>query len=398
MVKLTYGQPITESPDVVELLDKVPLTPAEKAAPKVTACVTGATSFVGSHVVRRLLRVGHTVHAPVRDMDENFVGFLKAMPGAAERLKLFKVTSLVDPGAYDEAMKGCEVLHHVASPFFLVGSKSTIQSKLLDPAIVGVENVLATCAKTPTITKVILTGTVLTSCADYRPGKKDKGFTFSEADWETSTSPTVWPYVYAKVVQEKRAEEIAKAQSQYSLSNILIGGTFGPMCSTHGNGISALILKYIRLGLFWPGVPPMGLPMNDVRDVAVMHSLAMSSPKATGRYLAPQKFVRFSELCHGLRSDKRTWRLLLPAFHFPSVMKGPFAIMSPLLGFDKEMPKRLWGTMATVDTSKIEADLELQAQGFAPIPISQSIVDMDLTFRKYKMSALSTSLRRAKTR
>jgi hypothetical protein len=72
--------------------------------------------------------------------------------------------------------------------------------------------------------------------------------------------------------------------------------------------------------------------------------------------------------------------------------------MSPLLGFDKEMPKRLWGTMATVDTSKIEADLELQAQGFAPIPISQSIVDMDLTFRKYKMSALSTSLRRAKTR
>ena len=138
--------------------------------------------------------------------------------------------------------------------------------------------------------------------------------------------------------------------------------------------------------------------MNDVRDVALMHSLAMSSPNAKGRYLAPQKFVTFWELCHGLRSDKRTWRLLLPSFHFPSIMKGPFGIMSPLLGFDKEMPKRLWGTYVNVDTTKIETDLDLQAQGFERIPIAQSIVDMDLTFRKYKMSSLSSSLGRAKSR
>ena len=36
------------------------------------------------------------------------------------------------------------------------------------------------------------------------------------------------------------------------------------------------------------------------------------------------------------------------------------------------------------------------SQGFEPIPVAQSIVDMDLTFRKYKMRALSTSLGRAK--
>ena len=108
--------PITEDPEMVLLHDKVALMPAEQSAPKVVACVTGATSFVGSHLVRRLLRLGHTVHAPVRDMDESFIGFLKAMPGAAERLKLFKVTSLVDPGAYDEAMKGCEALQVLANP------------------------------------------------------------------------------------------------------------------------------------------------------------------------------------------------------------------------------------------------------------------------------------------
>ena len=122
--------PITESPDVVALLDKVPLTPMEEKAKKRVCCVTGSTGMVGSHVVRRLLRAGHTVHAPVRSLDEEKIGFLKAMPGADERLKLFKVTDLVEEGAYDESMAGCEAVLHVASPFFMVGSKEKIKETL----------------------------------------------------------------------------------------------------------------------------------------------------------------------------------------------------------------------------------------------------------------------------
>ena len=55
--------PITERPDVVALLDKVPLTPAEQSAQKAfICCVTGATGMVGSHVARRLLRA--KAHGP----------------------------------------------------------------------------------------------------------------------------------------------------------------------------------------------------------------------------------------------------------------------------------------------------------------------------------------------
>ena len=57
---------ITESPDVVALLDKVDFLDLEKKCEKMKVCVTGSTSMVGSHIVRRLLRVGHVVHAPVR--------------------------------------------------------------------------------------------------------------------------------------------------------------------------------------------------------------------------------------------------------------------------------------------------------------------------------------------
>ena len=51
------------------------------AAEPQTTCVTGATSTIGAHVVRRLLRAGHTVQRPSRSGDDD-VAYLKAMPGA----------------------------------------------------------------------------------------------------------------------------------------------------------------------------------------------------------------------------------------------------------------------------------------------------------------------------
>jgi len=389
------SKPITERDDVVQLLDRVDLTPLEIDGPKKICCVTGATSMVGSHVVRRLLRTGHTVHAPVRSMDEEKIGFLKVMPGAKERLKLFKVTSLTDPGAYDESISGCEVVHHVASPFFMVGSKQKLDEKLFAPAVAGIENILASCSKAPTVTKVILTGTVLTVSCDFRPSLENPDWTVSEEDRETTTSPNEFPYVHSKVLQEKRAEEIAASQDQWELVTLLIGGTFGPMCFTHGSGINAMFLKYVRMGLFFPACPPVGFPMQDVRDVALMHSLAMCSPKSKGRYIVPQRLVRFYEFCNVLRSDKRTKWKLLPVFELPTFFfKWLFGKLSPVLGLDKAIPERMWSTNIKFDVSKVNSDFELEKQGYKALHIRESMVDMDLSFQKFKISSFSKSLGR----
>ncbi len=50
----------------LELMAKVPLYPAEKAAGQATVCVTGATGYIAGVVIERLLRAGHTVHATYR--------------------------------------------------------------------------------------------------------------------------------------------------------------------------------------------------------------------------------------------------------------------------------------------------------------------------------------------
>ena len=385
----------TEKPELAELLDKVPLLPAEKVSEPQTTCVTGATSTIGAHVVRRLLRAGHTVHAPVRGSETTAdVAYLKAMPGA-ERLKLFYGVDLLVDGSYDAAMVGCSSVHHVASPFYMCGSKKNIQNKLIDPAIKGTENVLASCSRTPTVKRVVVTGTVLVACCDFRQSINNKDWTVTEESWEGDCSPKSFPYVYSKRTAEKRAMEIAAAQTQWTLVTLLVAAAFGPPVSSNGQGIVPMFHKYIRLGLFWPACPPMGCPMQDIRDVAATHSLAMTNT-CTGRYIVPQRWGTFYEACRALKSDSRTSKCMLPFFTFPSCFKPVLAVAAPILGIDKSLPKRTWGASPKIDYAKTTRDFDLDAQEFKRIDVMEMMVDTELAFKLHKIPLISASLKRYK--
>jgi uncharacterized protein YbjT (DUF2867 family) len=96
-----------------------PLHPAERKAKQLQICVTGATGYLAGHIVQRLLAAGHTVHGTARNANNtSATRHLLAMPGADEQLKLFSA-DLMQPGAYDEAVRGCDVVIHTASPYTL---------------------------------------------------------------------------------------------------------------------------------------------------------------------------------------------------------------------------------------------------------------------------------------
>ncbi|GJN17303.1 hypothetical protein PR202_gb04360 [Eleusine coracana subsp. coracana] len=82
-------------------------------------CVTGGSGFIGSWLVHRLLHRGYTVHATVKNLqDEGETKHLLALDGADTRLRLFQM-DLLDPASVQPAINGALGVFHLASPMIL---------------------------------------------------------------------------------------------------------------------------------------------------------------------------------------------------------------------------------------------------------------------------------------
>jgi nucleoside-diphosphate-sugar epimerase len=102
-----------------------PLSAAEQKCKPLRVCVTGVTGYLAGHIVQRLLAAGHTVHGTARQPNSSSTKHLLAMPGAAERLKLFKA-DLLQAAAFNEAVAGCDVVIHTASPYLIKVPKGAL--------------------------------------------------------------------------------------------------------------------------------------------------------------------------------------------------------------------------------------------------------------------------------
>lgn len=105
--------------------------------------VTGATGYVAGWVVKYLLDAGLTVHAAVRDPDNtakvtHLVEMATKSPGT---IRFFKA-DLLNRGSHEEAMRGCRIVMHTASPF--TTKVTDPQRDLVDPALQGTRDILET--------------------------------------------------------------------------------------------------------------------------------------------------------------------------------------------------------------------------------------------------------------
>ena len=71
-----------------------------------------------------------------------------------------------------------------------------------------------------------------------------------------------------------------------------------------------------------------------------------------------------------------------------------FTKLAPVSGNDSSLPQRTWGCTVNFDLAKIHADFNLPGRGHEPIHIRESMVDMDLSFQKFRVSNFSESLGR----
>ncbi|MCA0455301.1 MAG: aldehyde reductase [Chloroflexi bacterium] len=240
--------------------------------------VTGGSGFIAVHIIIKLLQQGYRVRATLRTPSrQDEVKAMLAHGGITDFANLeFIQADLTSDTNWLEAATGAAYVIHVASP--TPATRPDDGDAMVKMAVDGVLRVMK-AAKAAGVKRVVLTS----ASGAVIAGHKSHPALFTEADW-TDLSGNIDAYQRSKTMAERAAWEFSKAEG-VELSAVNPVAVMGPVLGkdfSHSNQIIRLMMS---------GRPPFLLKLAfdyvDVRDVADLHLLAMTHPKAAGeRFLA----------------------------------------------------------------------------------------------------------------
>lgn len=333
-----------------------------------TALVTGGSGFVAGHLVALLLQEGYKVRATVRslsnpDKTRSLAALGQQYPG---RLQLHEA-DLLQEGAFDLPMQGCDLVFHVASPFLMPEQIKDGQKQVVEPALRGNRNVLAAVERTPSVRRVVLTSTVGAIFGDYIDVRQMAGGVLGEAYFNTTSTPQNNPYHYSKVTAEKEAWELCGRQNRWSLVSINPGLILGPALTAASDSGSLFLLEELLKGYFFYGAADFSFTTVDVRDVALAHLRAAQREQANGRYiLAEKQMISFLDMSRMLRPyHRRPW--LLPRWGVPD---WAVRIVGPGFGLTQEYIRNHLGIRFPVDNRR-----SIEELGIVYRPVAETLKD-----------------------
>lgn len=292
--------------------------------------VTGASGFVAQHLILQLLAKGYSVRGTLRSMKraDEVRAVLAQHDPRAKDIELVEADLGADAG-WTEAVKGCEFVQHVASPFPAVHPKDEME--LIRPARDGALRVLR-AAKAAGVKRVVMTS----SMAAIAYGHGDKRAEVSdETMWSNPDGPDNTPYTKSKTIAERAAWDYVAGKSHggegkgLELAVINPTGILGPALS---KDVSTSLEIPIRLmNGKTPGLPRLGFSFVDVRDVAECHVKAMEIPAAAGeRFIASEDFVWFSEAAAMVREAFPAYDAKIPKRNVPDWLLKVMAVFQPI--------------------------------------------------------------------
>ena len=316
--------------------------------------VTGITGYIGQHCAAELLRQGYEVVGTIRSRSKaEATQSAIARVAPVENLSFAEADLLSDKG-WDEALKGCAYVLHVASPFLLEEPKD--ENELIAPAVQGTKRVIA-AAQLAGVKRLVLTSSTFAIIAG-----KDTGH-YGPGDW-SDTDANIGAYAKSKTLAERAAWESAKG-GKMELTVINPGAVFGPSLGAKIDGQSVTMMTKMINGKV-PMIPDMAMGMVDVRDVAMLHVAAMTATGAAGqRFIAcTAEPVEMATLAKVLRDAgyKKAPSLKAPTFlfKFMSLIDREARGMMPFIG-----------KKAALDNS-----YTLKVLNWKPTPMATSFKDM----------------------
>lgn len=313
--------------------------------------VTGGTGFLAKWVLVELLRRGHEPVTTVRDLarTDDVRAAIAAAGQDAERVHFVPADLLTETG-WDVALTGIDAVIHTASP--MQGAD------VITPARRGTSIVLD-AARRAGVSRIVLTSSLEAAIPPDQDTTADAG------TWSDLHGRDVSDYRRAKTLAETDAWEFAARHPGLGLTTVLPGFMQGPTLGATVGGSTALIVQLLRGDM--PGLPRIGFPFVDVRDIAALHVDATETPAATAqRYLAGGPFLWLTDVARILREEVPALAGDVPRTRIPDILVRAGALVSSdLRSIAPQLGKRY-----EFDSTPARDDF-----GRQPRPVAQTLAD-----------------------
>ncbi|XP_011015838.1 PREDICTED: dihydroflavonol-4-reductase-like [Populus euphratica] len=252
-------------------------------------CVTGGSGYIGSWLIRKLLCL--TCFLGIAE-DKSKVGLLNSLPYADTKLVLFQA-DIYKPHEFDDAIRGCEFVFHVATPMQSSQNKDRVEA-----TIAGARSIADCCAKSHTVKRLIYTATVLASSPLNEDGSGYKSC-MDESCWTPSdlsltyANDYVLEYTNAKTLAEKEVlsyNEIEDAKLE--VVTLLCGLVGGETILSHVPLSAQVIISPFTgdISGYYHGLKFVeevlgSVPLVGIDDVCEAHIFCMEKPSMKGRFL-----------------------------------------------------------------------------------------------------------------
>jgi dihydroflavonol-4-reductase len=250
--------------------------------------VTGATGFLGKHLLRRLdaARVRVLVRKPTKGLAKLGVEVVKA--------------DVRDGEAVAKALAGVKQVYHLAG---LVSRNADDAHAMYDLHVSGTRNLLA-AAHRAKVERVVVASTSGTVAVGNEPDQ-----VFTEDDGYATERVRNWPYYLSKIYQEQLALRFA-AENPLEVVIVCPSLLLGPGDARQSS--TGDVLRFLTRQI--PVVPTGGLNFVDVRDAADALVLAMARGSSGERYLIGGPNWTFQEFFGRL---ERLSKVPGPKLHVP---------------------------------------------------------------------------------
>ena len=330
--------------------------------------LTGISGYIGNHCAVELLKNGYSVRGSLRSLlkSQKVIDAIKKEVDPKDNLEFCELDLLSDDG-WDEAMKGCEFVMHVASPFINIEPKD--ENEYIRPAVDGTMRALR-AAKSAGIKRVVLTSSMVSMLENA-----DKSIKVDSESWTNVKAKNISAYAKSKTLAEQASWDFINAQQdtpKMELAVVNPGPVFGPSLSGDLTGASMGMFTNMLQGKM-PMIPQASINMSDVRDIAKIHVLALENEKADGKrfIVTTEEPFAFQEVAKILKSN---------GYDKVSTKLAPNFLLKLLGNIDREAK-----SMKSFIGKTYNGDVSLTMKTFHwnPIPFKKTVLDTAKSIESY---------------